>query len=237
MIFQSLFCACTVGIQFWVYGYSLYQSHTTGPFIGDLSKAGLHNTLGYPSLANPDIPDILYACFGFTFVTCTAMILAGAMLERGRMWPSMLFLLCWTTFVYYVLAYAEWNPSGWLYKLGVYDFAGSGPVHIASGFSALAWAVMLGPRVDPHKESHHPKIPHFRPHNPFLVGLGTILIWFGWYAFNGKPALFCTGSRIWLIIGRRVHCQYLNSLHLCRLQHQSRCMWRWHGMGALGVRA
>jgi ammonia channel protein AmtB len=113
MIFQSLFCACTVGIQFWVYGYSLYQSHTTGPFIGDLSKAGLHNTLGYPSLANPDIPDILYACFGFTFVTCTAMILAGAMLERGRMWPSMLFLLCWTTFVYYVLAYAEWNPSGW----------------------------------------------------------------------------------------------------------------------------
>ncbi|EDU47867.1 Ammonium transporter [Pyrenophora tritici-repentis] len=182
MIFQSLFCACAVGIQFWVYGYSLYQSHTTNPFIGDLSKAGLHNTLGYPSLANADIPDILYACFGFTFVTCTAMILAGAMLERGRLFPSMLFLLCWTTFVYYVLAYAEWNPSGWLYKLGVYDFAGSGPVHIASGFSALAWAVMLGPRVDLHKEA---KFPHFKPHNPFLVGLGTILIWFGWFAFNG----------------------------------------------------
>lgn len=190
MIFQSLFCACAVGIQFWVYGYSLYQSHTTGPFIGDLSKAGLHNTLAQPSLANSDIPDILYACFGFTFVTATAMILAGAMLERGRLWPSMLFLLCWTTFVYYVLAYFEWNPSGWLYKLGVYDFAGSGPVHIASGFSALAWAVMLGPRVDPHKESHHPKMPHFRPHNPFLVGLGTILIWFGWYAFNGKNTYF-----------------------------------------------
>ncbi len=185
MIFQSLFCACAAGIQFWVYGYSLYQSHTTGPFIGDLSKAGLHNTLASPSLANAGIPDILYAAFGFTFVTCTAMILAGAMLERGRLWPSMLFLLCWTTFVYYVLAYSEWNPSGWLYKLGVLDFAGSGPVHIASGFSALAWAVMLGPRIDPHKESHHPKIPHFKPHSPFLVGLGTILIWFGWFAFNG----------------------------------------------------
>lgn len=46
---------------------------------------------------------------------------------------------------------------------------------------------MLGPRSDPHKESHHPKMCHFKPHNPFLVGLGTILIWFGWYAFNGKP--------------------------------------------------
>lgn len=185
MIFQSLFCASAAGIQFWVYGYSLYQSHTTNKFLGNLSKAGLHDVLAYPSLANPDIPDILYACFGFTFVTATAMILAGAMLERGRLWPSMLFLMCWTTFVYYVLAHAEWNPSGWLYQLGVYDFAGSGPVHIASGFSALAWAVMLGPRIDPHKESHHPKMPHFKPHNPFLVGLGTILIWFGWYAFNG----------------------------------------------------
>lgn len=102
MIFQSLFCASACGIQFWVYGYSLYQSHTTGPFIGDLSLAGLHNVLAYPSLANSDIPDILYACFGFTFVTATAMILAGAMLERGRLGPSMLFLLCWTTFVYYV---------------------------------------------------------------------------------------------------------------------------------------
>jgi Amt family ammonium transporter len=246
MIFQSLFCACAVGIQFWVYGYSLYQSHTTGPFIGDLSKAGLRNTLGYPSLANPDIPDILYACFGFTFVTCTAMILAGAMLERGRMWPSMLFLLCWTTFVYYVLAYAEWNPSGWLFKLGVYDFAGSGPVHIASGFSALAWAVMLGPRIDPHKESHHPKMPHFRPHNPLLVGLGTILIWFGWYAFNGRSKFLSVRpwgfsvyrNRIaWLITCRRIHGQHLDSLHLRRLQHQPRCMWRRHGLGPVRVRA
>ena len=98
----------------------------------------------------------------------------------------MLFLLCWTTFVYYVLAYFEWNPNGWLYKLGVYDFAGSGPVHIASGFSALAWALMLGKRKDGSEENLCKKGGvSFRPHNPFLVGLGTILIWFGWYAFNG----------------------------------------------------
>jgi Amt family ammonium transporter len=200
MIFQSLFCACACGIQFWIYGYSLYQSHTTGPFLGDLSLAGLHNVLAYPSLANTDIPDILYACFGFTFVTCTAMILAGAMLERGRLWPSMLFLLCWTTFVYYVLAYFEWNPNGWLYKLGVYDFAGSGPVHIASGFSALAWALMLGRRKDPHKESLHHKMPHFKPHNPFLVGLGTILIWFGWFAFNGASTANLSLRSVYVVV-------------------------------------
>jgi ammonium transporter, Amt family len=83
------------------------------------------------------------------------------------------------------LAYWEWNPSGWLYQLGALDFAGSGPVHIASGFGALAWAFMLGKRHDPLNESHNPRIPHFRGHNPFLVGIGTIFIWFGWLAFNG----------------------------------------------------
>ncbi|KAF1949523.1 ammonium transporter [Byssothecium circinans] len=202
MIFQSLFCACACGIQFWVYGYSLYQSHTTNPFLGDLSLAGLHNVLAQPSLANPDIPDILYACFGFTFVTATAMILAGAMLERGRLWPSMLFLLCWTTFVYYVLAYFEWNPHGWLYELGVYDFAGSGPVHIASGFSALAWAIMLGKRRDPRGESLSVRAREvvFRPHNPFLVGLGTVFIWFGWFAFNGASTANISLRSIYVVI-------------------------------------
>lgn len=169
MIFQSLFCASACGIQFWVYGYSLYQSHTTNPILGDLSLAGLHDVLAAPSLANEDIPDILYACFGFTFVTATAMILAGAMLERGRLWPSMAFLLIWCTFVYYVLAYWEWNPSGWLYQLGLMDYAGSGPVHIASGFAALAWSFMLGPRT-PDTSAHQRKtMVHFKPHNPLLM--------------------------------------------------------------------
>ncbi|KAF2459520.1 ammonium transporter AmtB-like domain-containing protein [Lineolata rhizophorae] len=200
MIFQSLFCASAVGIQFWIYGYSLYEAPTTNPILGDMSKAVLHDVVAYPSLANSDIPDISYAAFGFTFVTATAMILAGAMLERGRLWPSMLFLLCWTTFVYYFLAYWEWNPSGWLYNLGVYDFAGSGPVHIASGFGALAWSLMLGKRLDPKGESLHSKIPHFRGHNPFLVGLGTILIWLGWFAFNGASTANLTIRSVYVVV-------------------------------------
>lgn len=194
MIFQSLFCACACGIQFWLYGYSLYQSHATNPFLGNGSLVALHNVLAQPSLANSDIPDILYACFGFTFVTATAMILAGAMLERGRLWPSMLFLLCWTTTVYYVLAYFEWNPNGWLYKLGVYDYAGSGPVHIASGFSALAWSMMLGPRITDSSIADRKHGIHYKPHNPFLMGLGTVFIWMGWFAFNGLSPMTLYGT-------------------------------------------
>ncbi|KAF4339931.1 ammonium permease MEPA [Fusarium beomiforme] len=201
MVLQSLFCACVVGIQFWIYGYSLYQSRTTNPILGDLSLAAFHNVLAQPSVANADIPEILYAIFGVTFVTATAMILAGAMLERGRLWPSMVFLLCWTTFVYYPLAYWEWNPSGWLFNLGLYDFAGSGPVHIASGFGALAWSIMLGPRLGPNSSlTDRKQAVHYKPHNPLLMVLGTVLIWFGWFAFNGGSTANLSLRSIYVVV-------------------------------------
>ncbi|KAF4837545.1 Ammonium transporter 1 [Colletotrichum siamense] len=200
MILQSLFCACACGIQYWLYGASLYQSRVSNPILGDLSVGVFHNILASPSFANSDIPDILYAAFGFTFVTATAMILAGAMLERGRLWPSMLFLLCWTTFVYYVLAHWEWNPSGWLYNLGLYDFAGSGPVHIASGFGSLAWSMMLGPRLSDDAVTKKKYAPHFKPHNPLLMVLGTVLIWFGWFAFNGASTANLSLRSIYVVV-------------------------------------
>jgi Amt family ammonium transporter len=125
------------------------------------------------------------------------MILAGAMLERGRLWPSMLFLLAWNTFVYYVLAFWEWNPSGWLYQLGLYDFAGSGPVHIASGFAALAWSYMLGPRISDCSNKY--KV-HHKPHDPLLMCLGTVLIWFGWFAFNGASTANLSLRSIYVVV-------------------------------------
>ncbi|KAK4653416.1 hypothetical protein QC762_507100 [Podospora pseudocomata] len=205
MVLQSLFCACACGIQYWIYGYSLYQSRTTNPILGDLSLAVFKNVLAQPSLANSDIPDILYAAFGFTFVSATAMILAGAMLERGRLFPSMVFLLCWTTFVYYFLAYWEWNPSGWLYNLGLYDFAGSGPVHIASGFGALAWSMMLGPRLNEHGvaptvSDRKSKLAHYKPHSPLLMCIGTVFIWFGWFAFNGASTANLSLRSIYVVV-------------------------------------
>src|SRR5277367_483112 len=103
----------------------MIMSHSSSTIIGNLDLVFLRNTLGYASQANADIPDILLAAFRFTFVTATAMILAGAILERGRLFPSMLFIFFWTTFVYYFLAFWECNPNGWLLELGVYDFVTS----------------------------------------------------------------------------------------------------------------
>jgi len=95
----------------------------------------------------------------------------------------------WSTLVYNVVAYWTWNPNGWLNKLGALDFAGGGPVHLASGAGALAYAIVIG------KREGHGKEP-FRPHNLAHVILGTTLLWFGWFGFNGTSELGSNGRAV-----------------------------------------
>lgn len=97
--------------------------------------------------------------------------------------PSLVFGFLWATIVYCPVAFWTWNSNGWLYNLPSLDFAGGGPVHIASGWSALAYALVLGKR----KHTGDPR--HGKPHNTTLVFLGTVLIWVGWFGFNGGSAL------------------------------------------------
>lgn len=105
------------------------------------------------------------------------MLVIGGAFERGNILPSMIFGFCWATIVYCPLAHWTWDTSGWLYNLPSLDFAGGGPVHIASGWTALAYAVMLG------KRKGYDELDK-RPHNPTLVFLGTAFIWTGWFGFN-----------------------------------------------------
>ena len=102
------------------------------------------------------------------------------------MYISLVFGFCWATVVYCPIACWTWNSNGWLYKLPSLDFAGGGPVHISSGWSALAYALVLG------KRRHTGEKSHGKPHNTTLVFLGTVLIWFGWFGFNGGSALNAT---------------------------------------------
>jgi Amt family ammonium transporter len=129
----------------------------------------------------------------------------GGAFERGRLFPSLVFGFIWATVVYSPVAcvshfYSKpyhiasvlmklqwtWNSNGWLFNLPSLDYAGGGPVHIASGFSALAYALVLGKR----KEIGSAGQP--RPHNVTMVFIGTTLIWFGWLCFNGGSTLNVT---------------------------------------------
>lgn len=105
----------------------------------------------------------------------------GAIAERGRLIPSLIFIFCWATLVYCPLAMWAWGLHGWGYTWGVMDYAGGGPVEIGSGLSALAYSWILGRRQEK-------MMLNFRPHNVSMIVLGTVFLWFGWLGFNGGSA-------------------------------------------------
>ncbi|KAH8912952.1 ammonium transporter [Coniochaeta sp. PMI_546] len=183
LLFQSLMVAAVTTFQWMFWGYSLAYSRTAGPFIGDLANFGMKNVVVAPSIGNPNIPEIVFCLYQLLFCACTVQIVVGGAFERGRIVPSLVFGFLWATVVYCPIACWTWNPSGWLFNLPALDFAGGGPVHIASGWSALAYAFVLGKRKV-KGDKHHAK-----PHNTTLVFLGTVFIWFGWFGFNGGSAL------------------------------------------------
>lgn len=112
------------------------------------------------------------------FCATTAAITAGAVAERGRLIPLMVFIFFWATIVYCPIACWAWNSNGWGFKYGIMDYAGGGPVEIGSGMSALAYSLVLGRRQEK-------MMANFRPHNVTFIVLGTVLLWFGWLGFNG----------------------------------------------------
>ena len=115
------------------------------------------------------------------FCATTAAIVVGAVAERGRLLPMMVFIFFWATLVYCPIACWAWNITGWGFNYGVLDYAGGGPVEIGSGMSALAYSMVLGKR-------HEKMMINFRPHNVSFVFLGTVLLWFGWLGFNAGSA-------------------------------------------------
>lgn len=118
--------------MFW--GYSLAYSRTANAFIGDLANFGLKNVVAAPSPGSALLPEIVFCLYQMLFCTCTVVLVTGGSFERGRILPSLIFSFCWATIVYCPIACWTWNSNGWLYNLPSLDFAGGGPVHVASGW-------------------------------------------------------------------------------------------------------
>ncbi|KKA31143.1 hypothetical protein TD95_000573 [Thielaviopsis punctulata] len=168
--------------QWYFWGYSLaYSTTASNPFIGNLHHFGLRHVLATPSQGSPLISTLLYSWFQLMFCAVTGALVAGAVCERGRVFPMILFIFAWGTIVYCPMAYWIWNANGWAFKWGVYDYAGGGPVEIASGMSVLAYSLVLG------KRNNHMMVS-FRPYNISCMVLGTVILFFGWMGFNGGSA-------------------------------------------------
>jgi hypothetical protein len=123
--------------------------------------------------------------FQASFCILTVALVSGAVVERMRFGAYLLFSALWSVLVYAVLAHWAFG-GGWLIENGLLDFAGGVPVEMASGFSALAAALVVGARRDYHRQA-------LLPHNAMYVLLGAGLLWFGWFGFNGGSG-FGTGQ-------------------------------------------
>lgn len=178
---QSFVCMGVITVIWVIFGFSLAFGDTIGGFIGDprtffMMKGMLGNATW--KLA-PTIPLVLFAMFQLKFAVITPALITGAFAERIRFNSYIIFLCLFMIFIYAPLAHSTWHPDGFLFKLGVLDFAGGTVVHMSAGWAALASALYLKQRQD-------------KDHNPARISyvlLGTGLLWFGWFGFNAGSAL------------------------------------------------
>jgi len=189
---KSFVATGIVSVLWITVGYSLAFGDSIGGFIGNpfthLFFRGVSS--GAPWSLAPTIPLMLFALFQMMFAIITPSLVVGAVAERVRFSSYTLFIVMFSLFVYAPIAHWTWNPNGFLFKMGILDFAGGTVVHISAGCAALAGAMVLKRRkvhLD-HKEMPPSNIPY--------VLIGTGLLWFGWFGFNAGSALAANGLAV-----------------------------------------
>ena len=176
--------ACISSIAWLVIAYSIAFSGT-GAYVGDLGNLFLAN-LSRDSMSG-DIPESVFFMFQMTFAIITPALIVGAYPERIKFSFVAVFSLLWVILIYAPVVHWIWAEGGWLYEMGVRDFAGGLVVHLTAGITALVIAYFLGPR-DGFPNSVQP------PHNPGLTMMGACMLWVGWFGFNGGSALAANGD-------------------------------------------
>ena len=180
-------------IVYWLVGYNLMYPlgnwAIEGYFSGAFPAWGVLEAPGI-ALADADVPD--YASTGsdfffqLMFCAATASIVSGALAERIKLWPFLIFVVVLTGFIYPLQASWKWG-GGFLNEMGFLDFAGSTVVHSVGGWAALAGAIILGPRIG--KYARDGRVNPMPGSNLALATLGTFILWLGWFGFNGGSQL------------------------------------------------
>ena len=178
MVMGALF---VVGVLWVLFGYSMAFGTDIGGLIGSPTEfLGLQGLMADDPAAA--LPAMAFVAFQAMFATITAGLIAGAVADRMKYATWLVFAGVWAMLVYFPVAHWVWASGGWIFQLGVIDFAGGTAVHINAGAAALALALVLGRRLG------WPRTP-MKPHNLTLVMIGAGLLWFGWFGFNAGSAL------------------------------------------------
>lgn len=187
IMMQSFISMGVVAIVWFVCGFSLAFGQDVNGIIGNFQYAFLNGVgLAPNSTYGPTIPFIAFFLFQLMFAIITPALITGAFADRFNFKSYLIFLVAWTLLVYAPAAHWIWG-GGFLQKLGVADFAGGIAIHTTAGISALATVFFIGKRnIAPNEDT--------KPHNITYVALGTGILWFGWFGFNGGSALAANGT-------------------------------------------
>lgn len=189
------------GIAFFVVGFGIAYGNSNGWIALDLGIMEGDLGLGLT------VSNQLFWFIQLGFAIAAISIVSGALAERMKLWTYAVMVVFFCAFIYPMVANWVWNPNGWLAMRGFNDFAGSAAVHAMGGFSALAAAIVLGPRIGKYsKEGNSNTIPG---HNLPLASVGAFILWFGWFGFNPGSSLGAVGN--WELIGSVVVNTFLAS--------------------------
>lgn len=180
IIMKNLMDFCIGTPMFMLIGFGLMMSENY--FFGLIGKPNLQLFTNFA--------DNNWSSFVFNLVFCAtaATIVSGSMAERTKFSAYCIYSAVISAVVYPIEAGWVWNPQGWLSQMGFIDFAGSAAIHTVGGCSALIGAIFLGPRIGKYDRDKNGKVTkvHAIPgHSLTLGALGTFILWFGWYGFNG----------------------------------------------------
>ena len=193
-IMLSFSVLIVVTIQWVLFGYTLSFGPDVRHVIGNLDWFGLNGVGLEPFVPYAaTIPHIAFMLFEMKFAIITPALISGAFVERVRFSSFLLFTVLWTTLVYDPVAHWVWGVGGWLKDMGALDYAGGTVIHVTSGVAALAMALVVRQR----KGFGHVTV---EPNSVLLTLLGAILLWFGWFGFNGGSALASSGIAVHAIV-------------------------------------
>lgn len=178
---MSFYCALIIPILWILIGYSLASGEHS--FIGNFDNLFLKNV----TVTEDSGMTLAIVAFLGMFAAITPALISGAVADRMKFSAWAVFVPVWFVIVYVPLF--KWIYGGWLADRGSLDFAGGTAIHVNAGIASLVAAIMLGRRRRWPDQSDP-------PHSMPLVMIGTGILWFGWFGFNGGSALSVNGQAV-----------------------------------------
>ena len=202
MMMLTFLAYAVVAIQWLLIGFSLaYSDSSNSSFLGDAQFAFMVGVSQQAFKIAPAVPVVVFAVFEMQFATLAGALVLGSMVKRVGVLPASAFIFVWTTLIYCPIGYWVWSYRGWARNMncisstsigntpcgeGMIDFAGGGPVHMTSGAATLAINMFMSNNKKPFPPPK--QTVKFRALHLMNIVIGTMLVFFGWFAFNAGSA-------------------------------------------------